>query len=211
MSYDYPKALKAAKFIETLLQPWCTRIHIAGSIRRQCYQVKDIEIVCIPKKELKKDPETLFDEGTLTTSPDFIHALATITDVIIKGNPEGRYMQIKTNSKQCPGIYLDLFMPQPADYFRQLTIRTGSADYVRNEIATAWTRRGWVGAGEHGLRRREDCAFMLSGDSNKWKLINQDGERPPVWQSEEDFFQWIGVQYTAPQLRDFKPTLNEAR
>jgi DNA polymerase/3'-5' exonuclease PolX len=181
---------------------------MAGSIRRQRHQVKDIEIVCQPKRELKKDPSILFDEGKIAISPDFVHALATITDAVIRGNPEGRYMQIKTTSKKCPGIYLDLFMPQPEDYFRQLTIRTGSAEYVHNIIATAWKRKGWVGAGEHGLRKIEDCAEQ---SDHKWKLLNADAEHPPAWQSEKEFFQWIGLRYTDPQYREFKKTLNEAQ
>lgn len=44
-----PVAQSWAEALVAHLRPHCTRIHIAGSIRRQKEWVKDIEIVCIPK------------------------------------------------------------------------------------------------------------------------------------------------------------------
>jgi DNA polymerase/3'-5' exonuclease PolX len=211
MSYPLHNAILTAARFRQILAPHCDRIHLAGSIRRERPEVKDIEIVCSPKKELKVDTAVLFDEGTLRVSVDFLHALSTITREVIKGNPEGRYMQIKTKSQICPGIQLDLFIPASQDYYRQLVIRTGSAEYVANEIASAWVRNGWVGAGEHGLRRKEDCERVISGDSKKWKLINPDGERPPAWTSEQDFYQWLGLKWISPVYREYKPTLNAAQ
>ena len=42
--------VKARAFIE-LLKPYCERVFVAGSIRRQKYWVSDIEIVCVPRYE----------------------------------------------------------------------------------------------------------------------------------------------------------------
>jgi len=215
MSYILFKAAQTAEGFTKILSPHCDRFHIAGSIRRRQSMVSDIEIVCTPKKELKKDPEKLFDEGTLVISPDFIHVLATITDAIIKGQPEGRYMQIKTKSRICPGIYLDLFMPQQDDYYRQLAIRTGSRQYVHHNIASAWTAKGWVGCDKLGLRRKDDCEPYTSGDKTLWRLRHDRHPdmvaQPPAWKSEAEFFLWLGVAYIDPQYREYKPTLNEAQ
>lgn len=205
MTYKLTDAIKVANYLQKVLAPHCDRFHIAGSIRRNKWQVKDIEIVCQPKRQQKE--KDLFDTEHII-SQDFIEALAPLIKTHIKGNVAGRYMKVITTSKICPGISLDLFLPQPADYFRQLVIRTGSAEYVHNIIAAAWKRKGWVGAGEHGLRRREDCAEK---DHNKWILVNQLCELPPVWLSEAEFFDWIGVRYTEPFNREFKPTLNAAQ
>ncbi len=212
MSYMYKNALQTAERFVEMLKPYCDRIHIAGSIRRALPVVKDIEIVCQPKKELKNDLSSLFqDEGSLQTSGDFIHALAKITSVVIKGNPNGRYMQIRTTSRVCPDICLDLFMPDPDDYFRQLVIRTGSAEWVQAIIAVAWKRKGWCGTGETGLRLQSDCEQIQNGDvGKKWRLINRAGEKPPAWQSEQEFFAWLGLPYTDPVLRDLKRSVNQS-
>jgi DNA polymerase/3'-5' exonuclease PolX len=41
---------KNAEALVKLLEPFCDRIEIAGSIRREKEQCKDIELVCIPNK-----------------------------------------------------------------------------------------------------------------------------------------------------------------
>lgn len=204
-SYQFQKASKAAGYIADLLRPHCVQLHIAGSIRRMRSEVSDIEIVCQPKKEFIQTG--LFAEiGEWGIHKDFSEALATIVDIVIKGNVNGRYMQIKTNSKSCPGIYLDLFMPQPEDYYRQYAIRTGSSDYAHNVIAATWKKLGWVGTHD-GLRIREECEETPSG----WKCIAEKPTLPPVWKSEGEFFVWLGLDYIDPELRDAKKTIDESR
>lgn len=89
-------------------------------------------------------------------------------------------------------------MPDADDYFRQFAMRTGSADYSASVIAGGWVKLGWVGVGDAGLRRIEDCQKSPDG---KWKLINKNGERPPVWKSEEEFFEWLNVEWVKPEKR----------
>lgn len=199
--YPYSKASKAASYIAELLRPHCTRLHIAGSIRRLRPEVKDIEIVCQPKKELKQSG--LFPDYTQSiTDRNFTEALAIITDIIILGNVEGRYMQIRTNSKICHGIKLDIFMPQPDDYYRIYAIRTGSVDYARHTIAAAWVKKGWVGT-SNGLRLKKESIEKVGG----W-VCEKHPTLPPVWSNEGEFFTWLGLPYTDPEYRNYKP-LNE--
>jgi DNA polymerase/3'-5' exonuclease PolX len=211
--YPFAKAGKVADYLVQLLKPHCTRIHIAGSIRRLQPQVKDIEIICQPKKTVLKD---LFgwDEGYIT-DVDFTQALATISHSILKGNVEGRYMQILTNSKNCPGIQLDLFMPQPDDYYRIYAIRTGSSEYSHAVLANAWKRNGWTGIKDLGLRRISECESHTSPTTGKktyyLKKEITNPQLPPVWQSEAEFFAWLGVEYIDPEYRVFQKTLNEAQ
>jgi len=188
------QALHIATDIVNKLTPHCNTIHIAGSIRREKQEVKDIEIVCYPKKTVLND---LFgwDEGT-STDIDFQYT-ATKLGTIIKGNTEGRYMQIALPD----GINLDLFMPQDYDYYRQLAIRTGSAEFSHKVIATTWLALGWVGT-DKGLRRREDCEnISIGGGKYKWKIVNQNGLHPPVWKSEEEFFEWLTLNWIEPNKR----------
>jgi hypothetical protein len=124
----------------------------------------------------------------------------TILDKSVKGNTEGRYMQFICKG----GPTVDLFMPQAADYYRQLAIRTGSADYSSFVIANGWRRIGWVGTPD-GLRRILDCTETKS---KTWWCWNPKPELPPEWKSEEEFFQWIQVPYVIPAKREVKKSVN---
>lgn len=208
MSVILANAQHIANRIVQILAPHCDRIHIAGSIRRKQAQVKDVEILCLPKKETKN--EDLFGSADLIVSRDFVEALAGITRLVIKGNTSGRYMQIALVN--C-SLVLDLFLPEEKDYYRQLAIRTGSAEFSQKVLAHGWRRHGWVGCGELGLRKEEDCIPIKNAEQKiiAWKCIKLDGELPPVWPSEEDFFKWIGVTWLPPELRDLKQTIDEAQ
>jgi DNA polymerase/3'-5' exonuclease PolX len=195
----FKKAKAIADRVVDLFQPYSELVHIAGSIRREKEMVKDIEIVCLPKKEFVSTD--LFGGGFLKVCPGFADALRFIQDKVIKGNPEGRYMQLILKG----GTTLDLFMPQKEDYYRQLAIRTGSAEYSSLVIAHAWKRKGWCGTHE-GLRLQLDCT--LNEKSGNWNVWNKNPTLPPVWQSEEEFFKWLGVEWTHPKFREVKSTIN---
>lgn len=169
------------------LQPHVSKIDIAGSIRRRKPEVKDIEIVVRPLTTVMTD---LFGGETESISEGFCDAVRNL-GLIIKGNPNGRYMQIGLQT-----ITLDLFIPTESDYYRQFAIRTGSADFSHKVIATAWKNKGWCGT-EKGLRKIEDCEKR----NGKWEIVNKDGEKPPVWKSEEEFFEWLGLNFLEPEER----------
>jgi DNA polymerase/3'-5' exonuclease PolX len=93
----------AQKYVE-LLRPYCKRIEIAGSIRRQRPEVKDIEIVCIPKRAPLNGGLFGYTPDELVTHPGFDEIINSLEKV--KGEPGGRYTQRKLPE----GITLDLFM-----------------------------------------------------------------------------------------------------
>jgi DNA polymerase/3'-5' exonuclease PolX len=189
------KATEIANKIAKALEPHCDKIHVAGSIRRQKQEVKDIEIVCIPKRIQKED---LFGKsGEYELSQHFINVTKMI-GTALKGKPEGRYMQIDTGK----GILLDLFITTQEDYYRQFAIRTGPAEYSHKTIAGAWVKKGWVGT-EQGLRKRKEClAIGLDKSSNQvWICKSEQPTTPPAWRSEAEFFEWIGEPYTRPEDR----------
>src|SRR5690242_17561878 len=86
-------AWELANRVLTELAPFCERIKIAGSIRREKPEVKDLEIVCIPKTHRVPGPADLFGPGPDTTEvvPGFIEAVNRYR--AIKGRPEGKYTQ----------------------------------------------------------------------------------------------------------------------
>jgi DNA polymerase/3'-5' exonuclease PolX len=190
------KALKIANNLVAQLGPYCDIINIAGSCRRNKVLVKDIELVCLPMK-------TKIEQFDLFGPPQYDHYLRNPhfcrivkkLGKILKGKPEGKKMQIDLPE----GIKLDLFMPSDFDYYRIFAIRTGSADYSKNVIARAWREIGWVGT-ENGLRRYSDC----EKENNIWKCYEQNPELPPIWKSEEEFFEWLGLKWIEPSERIWK-------
>jgi DNA polymerase/3'-5' exonuclease PolX len=96
---DHAGAFAIAEQCRAVLAPFCARIEIAGSIRRGKPQVKDIELVAMPRQV----PTGLFGDE-LVTDPDFCAVVNQWPAV--KGTPEGRYTQRRLPE----GIALDLFM-----------------------------------------------------------------------------------------------------
>lgn len=195
------KAEEVAAYVVDRIKNYCEVIYPAGSIRRQYYEVKDIDLVLVPRY-INKSIVDLFGgkEVTKEVSPNFIDALKGIGK-IGKGQPDGRYMQLNLEPR-FKGLKVELFMPQPVDFYRILTIRTGSPQYIFNHVGPAWKRLGWCGT-EQGLRRREDCRLV---DGNKrWELVKHDGttEKPPAWESEKHFFEWLQIPYIQPPQRKF--------
>lgn len=193
----YNEAKDIAISIGEKLKPFTSRINIAGSIRRQKPDVKDIEIICLPRwAELVHSD--LFGAKTVerVISENFVGVITKLGKVI-KGKPDGKYIQIELRQR----INLDLFMPEPDDYFRQYAIRTGSADYTARNIAAAWKRKGWCGS-DQGLRLVADCVEHKQADGkSKWQCVNPGAEKPPVWNSEQEFFDWLGIKWIMPKLR----------
>lgn len=146
------------------LKPHCKKIKIGGSIRRQRPECKDIEIVLLPiDRAARTNIGLIFlEEGT-----------------ILKGTFGKRY--VKARYRQYP---VDIFIPQEHDYYRQLAIRTGSANYAK-KIAKAWVDKGYFGC-ERGLIE---------------KSLHSDFSSPKTWDSEKQFFEWLGMKYLKPTQR----------
>jgi len=193
----YTQAREIAIALGERLKPFTEKINIAGSIRRQKPDVKDIELICLPRY-IEMVHSDLFGAKTIerVISENFVGTVKSLGKVI-KGQPDGRYMQIELRER----INLDLFIPEPDDYYRQYAIRTGSADYAARTIAAAWKRKGWCGS-DQGLRLIADCIeHPQPGGKSKWECINPGAEKPPVWNSEQEFFEWLGINWIMPKLR----------
>lgn len=194
------KARNIAIEICKILQPFCVkdRIHIAGSIRREKDFVKDIEIVCLPQK-LRTGSISLFDDdpGIEIIDQRFSDNVKSLGKIVM-GKVTGKQMKIELPE----GILLDLFMPDDFDFYREYAIRTGSAKYSFFNIAYGWKKVGWCGS-DKGLRKQSDCIFHKSSEKDKgrWICKNPDAEKPPVWQSEKEFFEWIKVEWLHPKYR----------
>ena len=188
------QALEIAEKYKGLLVPWCepNYCEVAGSVRRQRPECGDVEIVCVPKT---------------------VHLIPFAETVRqwwkVKGEPTGRY----TKRRLYEGIDLDLFITNKKDFARQLVVRTGSANYSAKVIAMAWVKKGWRGT-EDGLRLEKECvpikakgALITKAYGGKEKIIKwicnvPRPQLPPEWNSEREFFDWLGVRYVPPWERN---------
>ena len=116
MKLETAKAI-AEKYVG-LLKPFCERIEIAGSIRRDRQDVGDIELVCIPKSTTVED--NIFDSVEVR-DPGFINMVNSFYRV--KGDGTGKYVQVKLHEE----INLDLFITTREQWGVVFMLRTGSA------------------------------------------------------------------------------------
>lgn len=144
----------ADKYVE-LLKPYCNRIAIAGSIRRERLVVHDIEIVCI--RNISK-----------------LFGFANEVDRLlrIKGRAFGKYTQ-----RALPeGINLDLFMCTKENWGLIYAIRTGSARYSHKVLANGWVKCGFKSV--DGMLRKEGNAVPVYEEEDLFKLIGIDYIEP---------------------------------
>ena len=133
----YSEALKIAEEVKALLAPHCERIEIAGSVRRLKPECKDIEIVAIPKPY-----ETgIFESGVASVINQWTKVKGELE---YKGRPGVK--QCKYTQRLHPaGITLDIFFAHHDNFGYLLAIRTGSADYSHQVLASTWVKMGYKG------------------------------------------------------------------
>lgn len=166
------QAQQIAERVKAELEPHCDRIAIAGSIRRKKPEVKDIEIVAIPKPY---DPSPLFATGIATVVNQWEK---------VKGELPCKYTQ-----RILPeGIKLDLFFAIPENWGLIYAIRTGSAEYSHKVLASGWVRNGYQSV--DGML----SIYQHHSDESPRKFCE--------CREEEDLFRMAGVDWVEPEDRE---------
>lgn len=170
----------ADRFIK-YLEPFVSKISIAGSIRRECSEVHDIEVVVTPKDEFSMGKA--FPEGYkgMTTN----------------GN---RLKKFVYGEHAMYPIHIELYITTEADYGRILAIRTGSSAFIHINLAMRWNKLGWSGT-ENGLRRKVECDHKST-----WRIkpeYKNCPTLPPVFDTEEHFFEFLGIEWVPPRQRSW--------
>jgi DNA polymerase/3'-5' exonuclease PolX len=168
---EHKKALEIAEATLERLRPHCHRCEIAGSIRRMKPEVKDIEIVAIPKS---------FEVGLLESGiASVVNTWECVKGHLLPFNGKGE-LPCKYTQRILPeGIKLDLFFANKLNWGYIYAIRTGSSDFSRKVLATGWVKQGYKGIGGH---------------------LTLDGKIVPV-PEESDLFRILGIPYANPQHR----------
>ncbi len=206
----YADAAKIARKIADALQPHCEKFTFAGSLRRRCAEVGDIEAVVLPK--LTEAPDGLFgtkmirSQGFVLGMPGTVIAGDPVDGRYVKMNVGGKLLNPEAKSREFRfdgGIQFDLFIPQPSDYGRILAIRTGPSNYSARVLAVKWTEMGWCGVQGLGLRKQSQCVDMGKDGKHDWRL--KPGltyvTMPPEFPEEVDFFKFLGMEWVEPRYR----------
>ncbi|MCW8896874.1 MAG: hypothetical protein OQJ96_13505 [Flavobacteriales bacterium] len=153
------EALPIAERALELIKPHCFRAKIAGSIRRRNADVKDIEIVAIPKP---------YERGLL--SELFESDLATVVNQWEKVKGEMVYGKVKYTQRILPeGIKLDLFFATPENWGLIYAIRTGSAEYSHKVLARGWVKQGY--RSENGYLMKDGKQVNVYEEEDLYRLI----------------------------------------
>lgn len=167
----------AERFIK-LVGPYCQKLCVAGSVRRKCAEVHDIEFVCVPKDEFSMGQ--VFPAGFLGLK--------------VNGSRLKRFVYPES------GVQIELYITTIADYGRILAIRTGSSAFSHINLALRWNRLGWCGT-EDGLRRKIECDHKST-----WRIkpeYKANPTLPPIFDTEERFFEFLGIEWSHPRARSW--------
>ncbi len=177
-------ALRYAARFKKMIDPYCDKAVIAGSCRRMCETVGDIEIVCVLKEMATFD---------MLFSKDY-------PGLKVDGPRLKRFIYPKVN------LQVELFITSREDFGRILAIRTGSSAFSRFKLATTWNRLGWCGTSD-GLRRKKEC-----DKKSTWKIkpeFKVNPTLPPAFLIEEVFFKFLEIDWIPPEKRDWKAKNDE--
>lgn len=192
-----------AQALVELMRPYCDRIEVAGSIRRESEEVKDIEIVAVPRWEDRTLEGVLFDvpnkvnllhEAMLNPDPSKIKVewIKPGTSVIepwpIKA--DGKYWRGLLAGADGRGplqtIKLDLFLARPENWGVIYTIRTGSADFSRALVTYA----------------RDKTPYRVAEGNLVWNTIGSGPSGELVnCREEEHLFACLDLEWVEPRLR----------
>jgi DNA polymerase/3'-5' exonuclease PolX len=176
------QAADVAIGIGRMLKPFCSRIRIAGSLRRHKAFVGDIELLYVPR--IGSRPRGLFDSEQFSLIEPFIQEL--LDQGVIQKRPkiDGSFTWgdlIKLGIHIASGIPIDLFATTEENWWVSFVIRTGSKQ-TNLRLTTGAQRLGrTLNAGGCGV-------------------TNADGSVTPAT-SEEHVFELCGVPYLEPRER----------
>lgn len=183
------EAMRAAERVVELLRDGCERIEIAGSIRRASVDVKDIEIVCVPKFG-----RGLFDEKAFDLLNETVRLrrrekkLQWRTRNGAMGAPEPddltdrKYYALGT-VEDAPWP-IDVFCVRPpAQWGAIMAIRTGPAEYAQRLVTNAHKQQ---------LKCIDGRLVSIALKTNGVERATPD---------ERDFIEACGMPYLSPNLR----------
>lgn len=179
VSTPFASALNVAIAIAKLLKPHCERIQIAGSVRRNKQNPKDVEILVIPKPSLWPFIDELL-------------AMGHIGKATYGATNSTRWGKLYRGI-QYDGMKVEIFTAAPETWGNQLLIRTGPGD-ANQRLMQILNR--------HTPIRFKDGAVWYSEnwrkEGNGWEA--DDRQQVPLCE-ESDVFRLLGMAFVEPEAR----------
>jgi len=191
MKPRWPRAIgvQVAKQLVSVLQPCCTRLVVAGSLRRRKPDVGDVELVYIGMSELRKDPCDMFGRTMVNLAEQAIERLQKAGVIKRRLNARGLETYGPKNKLMLhaeTGMPVDLFASSEATWWNYLVCRTGPSE-SNIRICEAARRRGWkwnpYGA---GFTKGERIAGTYAEHA---------------CHSEAEVFEFVGLPHLTPEER----------
>lgn len=174
-----------------MLNPYCERLEIVGSIRRQRSTIGDIELLAVPRIVDRFDMFGLPTGNTFDVLGDYCTQMLRHGLLAHRPDKNGRPAfgdRYKRLSYQ--GVGLDLFsVLRPAQWGVLSVIRTGSADFS-HRLVTPVEQGGWMPEG------------MYCRDGALWCARQGVAFETP---EEGDVFAAICRDYVPPEHREVTP------
>ena len=181
------EARGVAERLAALMSPFCLRVEIAGSVRRSCAEVKDVELVAVPRWEERPgsepslfggEPErvNLLHEWATRDAPSAgVRWIKTGTPEVVdwEPKPEGKYWRALVESR----VKLDLFLAAPENYGMIMAIRTGCAEFSQALMTYAKHRTPYHVEGGY-LRGRDGAPLDTLEERDVFKTLKVDFVEP---------------------------------
>ena len=187
----YPRAiaLQPAREICRALQPVCERLIVAGSLRRGKPEVKDVEILYIPRRAIRTDPDDFFSLKDVSLADEALDNLITRGILRQRRNARGSVVYGPRNKlalHRFTGVPVDLFSTTEESWFNYLVCRTGPAE-LNVLIARRAQERGWTWKPySKGFLRTDPLTQM-----EEWFTVT----------SEADVFTFVRLPFLPPSQR----------
>ncbi len=145
--HDYAVAIKVANELVAILEPFCERVQIAGSLRRKKQLVGDIELLFIPRIETRQ--ADMFTVEPMDVADEKLNAMLVAGDLAKRPNVNGTFAWGKKNKL---AILIAAAQYPDGVTDQQIAVLTGYKNTSRKEYK----------------RQLKGCGYLVERDGFCW-------------------------------------------